>query len=66
MNLDINFNLHIRFYISHSGIENMWIEKEGCNCMRYRVDSIDDAKNSFEQYITQIADKDAHRFDIRC
>lgn len=43
----------------------MWIEKEGSDCMRYEINSIEDAKKSFEQYITQVTDKDIHRFDIR-
>lgn len=66
MSINMNFNLHVRFYTSHSGVQNMWIEKEGSDCMRYEVNSIEDAKNSFEQYITQVADKDTHTFDIRC
>ena len=65
MNLDMNFNLQIRFYTSHSGVQNMWIEKEGSDCIRYEINSIEDAKKSFEQYITQVTDKDIHRFDIR-
>lgn len=66
MNLNESLNLHIRFYTSHSGIQNMWIEKDGSDCMRYEVNSIEDAKNSFEQYLTQIADKNTHAFEIKC
>ncbi|KAI4445314.1 hypothetical protein C823_007821 [Eubacterium plexicaudatum ASF492] len=66
MNFDMNFNLHIRFYTSCGGRQNMWIEKQGCDGMRYEVNNIDDAKNSFEQYITQVVNKDTHRFDMRC
>lgn len=66
MSINMNFNLHVRFYTSHSGVQNMWIEKEGSDCMRYEVNSIEDAKNSFEQYLTQIADKDTHTFNMRC
>jgi hypothetical protein len=44
----------------------MWIQKEGSDCMRYEVNSIEDAKNSFEQYITQIADKDTYTFEMKC
>lgn len=66
MNLNMSLDLFVRFYTSYGGIQNMWIEKEGCNGMRYEVNSIEDAKNSFEQYITQIADKNTHKIDMVC
>jgi len=62
----MNLNIIVRFYTTYGGIQNMWIEKQGCDGMRYEVNSIEDAKNSFEQYITQIADKDTYKFDMVC
>lgn len=59
-------DFYIHFYTSCGGKNNMWIEKQGCNGMRYEVNSIEDAKNSFEQYITQVIDKDTQTFDMRC
>jgi len=66
MGLNMTLDLYIRFYTSCGGRQNMWIEKQGCDGMRYEVNSIEDAKKSFKQYITQVVDKDTRRFDMRC
>lgn len=66
MGISMSLNLFVRFYTSYGGKQNMWIEKDDCDGMRYEVNSIEDAKNSFEQYITQIADKNTHKIDVRC
>lgn len=44
----------------------MWIEKDGCDGMRYQVDTIEDVKHSFGQYILQISDKNTAKYDMRC
>ena len=61
-----NSNLFIRFYTSCGGTQNMWIEKDGCDGMRYQVDTIEDVKHSFGQYILQISDKNTAKYDMRC
>ncbi len=63
MGINLSLNLFVRFYTSYSGNQNMWIEQSGCNGRRYAVNSIEDVKNSFEQYILQIADKNNPSFD---
>ncbi len=44
-------NLYVKFYTSVANKQNMWIEQEGKEGIRYRVNNIEDIKKYFQEYI---------------
>lgn len=49
-------NLHVKFYTSAAKKQNMWIEQEGGEGIRYEVDGMEDIKKCFQDYIEQLVD----------
>ena len=47
----MELSLFVRFYTNGREKQNMWIDQEGKNGIRYEVNIIEDIKISFQDYI---------------
>lgn len=46
----------VKFYTSAASKQNMWVELEGSEGMRYEINNMEDIKNSIECYIREHTD----------
>ncbi len=57
----MELSLFVRFYTNGREKQNMWIDQEGKNGIRYEVNNIEDIKISFQDYIDKfLAENDQY------
>lgn len=49
-------NLYVKFYTSAANKQNMWIEQEEKEGIRYEVNNMEDVKKYFQEYVEKHTD----------
>jgi len=49
-------NLYVKFYTSAAKKQNMWIEQEEEEGLRYEVNNMEDIKSAFQDYVEKHTD----------